>query len=824
MPRVLIVESDAAYAGELARELTTRLPQLYRTPPIEITLARDGQAALDAATRQPPDLLLVCVELPTISGYSVCNKAKKNPLLKDTPLIIMSAEATPEIFEQHSKLRTPADAYLIKPFSTATLLERVASLLGLGDEGTQLESAIDTSIEQGFAAEQATLPRGDEAPAEAELELEIEDGDLVTDELGAMTPQPLPGHPAGELADQEISLATDAAFAALELPFERATPQAEAAGARQAAWGAPAPSVDPGATPAWSRSPAPTPLALDPPTDPNDALDLAPPLEFAPPLDLAPRSPIELGDQDYGERGGLTPSAIAEPLPGLAPAALAIDESLADEPFPLQTVAETVVSSGLAPLAAVALDETRDARAEEAERRVAALQQENDQLTQSLREANAVKPTTGGGLTRDRELLGLREVINKKERELLDLRDELDARERQILDHKDKVRELDRRARDMDEKLLGIEKEMVSARERAEALQQDKQRLVDRESGVKQRLEEAKREIEKAYAENTQVKERQERELARLKQQHGDELRLAEQRLTDEQTRLRAEHAAELRELAEELRREQQAEGSAHLKEIERREQEHRDEVTGLDARHQAEQQALREQHQQQLEQARQQHEQALATQQASARVELEQAAQRAEEALESQRTEQQAELARAAQQHQTLTAQARASHEEALQRVKQQHQDLLEQIETEHAEEKESLRGAHQTEIDQLRQQHGAAVSTLRGEHEAALDALRQQQARELKALVDEEQAKSAAFELTIAGQQEQLGELGALLESHELRLADALAALQIDAELGEKARRALAVAVALVDQQHAATSSAAAGERDAIAQQPRG
>jgi len=812
MPRVLIVESDAAYAGELARELTTGLPKLYRTPPIEITLARDGQAALDAATRQPPDLLLVCVELPTISGYSVCNKAKKNPLLKDTPLIIMSAEATPEIFEQHSKLRTPADAYLIKPFSTATLLERVASLLGVGDEGTQLESAIDTSIEQGFGAEQATLPRADEAPVEAELELEIEDGDLVADELGAAALEPSLAPPSGELADQEISLATDAAFAALELPFERAAPQAEAPGAGQAAWGAAAPSADPGATPAWSRSPAPTPLALDPPTDPNDALDLRSP--FA----------IELGDQAEGERGGSTPSAIAEPLPELAPAPLAIDESLADQPFPLQTVAETVVSSGLAPLAAVLLDETHDARAEEAERRVAALQQENDQLTQALRDAQAVKPTTGGGLTRDRELLGLREVINKKERELLDLRDELDARERQILDHKDKVRELDRRARDMDEKLLGIEKEMVSARERAEALQQDKQRLVDRESGVKQRLEEAKREIEKAYAENTQVKERQERELARLKQQHGDELRLAEQRLTDEQTRLRAEHAAELRELAEELRREQQAEGSAHLKEIERREQEHRDEVAGLDARHQGEQQALREQHQQQLEQARQQYEQALATQQASARVELEQAAQRAEEALESQRTQQQAELARVAQQHQTQTAQARASHEEALQRVKQQHQDLLEQIETEHAEEKESLRGAHQTEIDQLRQQHGVAVSTLRGEHEAALDALRQQQARELKALVDEGQARSAAFELTIAGQQEQLAELGALLESHELRLADALAALQIDAELGEKARRALAVAVALVDQQYAATSSVAAGEREAIAQRPRG
>ena len=69
----------------------------------------------------------------------------------------------------------------------------------------------------------------------------------------------------------------------------------------------------------------------------------------------------------------------------------------------------------------------------------------------------------GCGFSRDRELLNLREVINKKEKEILDLKDDLDSKERQILDHKDKVRELERKVRDMDEKLLGIEREIVSA-------------------------------------------------------------------------------------------------------------------------------------------------------------------------------------------------------------------------------------------------------------------------------------------------------------------------------------------------------------------------
>lgn len=805
MPRVMIVESDSAYAGELTRELSQRLGRRFRTPPLEFTLAHDGQAALDAASRQPPDLLVVCVELPTISGYSVCNKAKKHPLLKHIPLIIMSAEATPEAFEQHSKLRTPADAYLIKPFPVAALAERVAALLGPGDDGTQLESAIDTSIEQGFSSDDAAPLGTAAAPAEPDLELEIDDGDLLADEP-ALAASPLAA-PAASGADQEIALATDAAFAALELPDE--------GGVSSPAPSWPLPALNRATAPAaqWQRTPAVTPLAADPPTEPEDTLELA----SEPALVPGGQQPVDATDDLL-----LAPN---EPLPALAPEpaesdgfpeSLEIDESPAGAYRAAPSAAETVVRSGLAPLAAVALD-ADDSRAAAAERRVIDLQQENDRLTQALREANTAKPSAASGLTRDRELLGLREVINKKEREILDLRDELDARERQILDHKDKVRELDRRARDMDEKLLGVEKELVTARERAEALQQDKQRLVERESGVKQRLEEAKREIEKSYAENAQAKERHDRDLARLKEQQGEALHQAEQRLAEVQTKLRDEHAAELRELTEEYRREQQVETSAHLKELERSEQAHRDELAQLEARHQREQQALREQQQQQLEQATQQQREQLETQRAEAQLELAQAEARARETLEAQRAQQQEQLEQATQQQRAQLAQTRASHEEALQRVKQQNQDLLEQIETEHAEEKESLRAAHQAECAQLREGHAAALAALAQQHELALDTLRQQHAAQRQQRDEEQQAQTAALERTIAGQQEQLIALGALLDSHELRLAEALAKLQRDAELGEKARRALAVAVVLLDQQESIASGSGAAAPEA-------
>src|SRR4029079_8520168 len=79
-----------------------------------------------------PDLVLLCVE-PKNVGYAICNKLKKNNAWKNTPIVLMSAEATEESFAQHKKLKTHADEYLIKPFAMDALLGKVDQLIGLGD-------------------------------------------------------------------------------------------------------------------------------------------------------------------------------------------------------------------------------------------------------------------------------------------------------------------------------------------------------------------------------------------------------------------------------------------------------------------------------------------------------------------------------------------------------------------------------------------------------------------------------------------------------------------------------------------------------------------
>ncbi|HEY3594331.1 MAG TPA: response regulator, partial [Polyangiaceae bacterium] len=115
--KVLVFESDPAFAGELRTELG-RLGMVAQ-------VVDDGNAGLNAAADEKPDLILLSIELPRMNGFSVCNKLKKDPGLKDVPLIIMSSDSSDETFEQHRKLRTRAEGYVHKPIAFGELLEHM---------------------------------------------------------------------------------------------------------------------------------------------------------------------------------------------------------------------------------------------------------------------------------------------------------------------------------------------------------------------------------------------------------------------------------------------------------------------------------------------------------------------------------------------------------------------------------------------------------------------------------------------------------------------------------------------------------------------------
>ncbi|HEY4013217.1 MAG TPA: response regulator [Polyangiaceae bacterium] len=141
--KVLVFESDPAFAGELRSE--------FGKLGCSTTVVDDGNFGLQQAATEKPDLILLAIELPRMNGFSVCNKLKKDPGLKDVPLIIMSTESSDETFEQHKKLRTRAEDYVHKPIAFGELLKHILEFIPLVSSFHESDGAIviDDEIEIG---------------------------------------------------------------------------------------------------------------------------------------------------------------------------------------------------------------------------------------------------------------------------------------------------------------------------------------------------------------------------------------------------------------------------------------------------------------------------------------------------------------------------------------------------------------------------------------------------------------------------------------------------------------------------------------------------
>lgn len=93
-----------------------------------VQVARDGQEALDAMQRDVPDLVLLDVMLPRVSGYDVCQRIRERPAWRSVRVLMLTAKGR-EV-EMAKGLALGADGYVTKPFSTGELLARIRALLG----------------------------------------------------------------------------------------------------------------------------------------------------------------------------------------------------------------------------------------------------------------------------------------------------------------------------------------------------------------------------------------------------------------------------------------------------------------------------------------------------------------------------------------------------------------------------------------------------------------------------------------------------------------------------------------------------------------------
>jgi len=114
--KILIVEDD--------RNLSDTLKYNLRKEGYEVVTAVDGAEALDVARREKPDLIILDLMLPKISGFEVCRILRKEMIV---PILMLTAKA--DETDKIVGLEIGADDYMTKPFSLRELLARVRAML-----------------------------------------------------------------------------------------------------------------------------------------------------------------------------------------------------------------------------------------------------------------------------------------------------------------------------------------------------------------------------------------------------------------------------------------------------------------------------------------------------------------------------------------------------------------------------------------------------------------------------------------------------------------------------------------------------------------------
>jgi adenylate cyclase len=160
--RILVVDDTASNVKLLADVLAAR--------GYAVQTAAAGSEALALMARETPDLVLLDVMMPGMSGYDVCRKIRENPATAMVPVVMVTALDPGQ--ERVKGIEAGADDFLTKPIHQAELLARVRSLLrikALHDQLTALNRSLEQRVdEQGGQLERLARLKRFFSPALAE--------------------------------------------------------------------------------------------------------------------------------------------------------------------------------------------------------------------------------------------------------------------------------------------------------------------------------------------------------------------------------------------------------------------------------------------------------------------------------------------------------------------------------------------------------------------------------------------------------------------------------------------------------------------------------
>jgi CheY-like chemotaxis protein len=441
--RILVIDSDESFANVLA----SAIAKSGHTP----LTATNSDQGLTLAKQENPDLIVVCVEAQPTNGYMLCTRLKKDDKLKSIPVVLTSANATPESFEKHKKLKTRAEEYLIKPFQPAALLTKASALLGIAPPSAgdaQKLSEDDESLGLTNLAAEDDEPihlTDDDVHDGGHLEegVRVDDVEEVVhlDETGVEGDQDL------EMFDQAFENMKPVEPAALERPHLRLAPE---------------PAQDAGLA---DDEPLLAPTMVSAPTDDQILAGLTGDEDL---LVAAPED-----EETLLEEPEAAPQAVIDELHAAPESAIdelqAPPEAIVDEPDRMResvAAAPEHVEPEMGDLLETPLAEddepvTGPARSD-LQARIAELEMALADRTAEVQTARLSSPSA--------ELQRLKEARNRQEKEILRLREELHEKDKQLLSLEEQQTALEAQAEELRDETKKRESAGKALQQRADAL------------------------------------------------------------------------------------------------------------------------------------------------------------------------------------------------------------------------------------------------------------------------------------------------------------------------------------------------------------------
>ena len=125
MPKKILIVDDEPHIRALLEQTLEDFEDLG----IELLSASNGMEAWEMAKQEIPNLVILDVMMPHMSGYEVCERIKAEPKLTDAYVIMLTAKGQ-EVDRQRGK-QVGADEYITKPFDPDYLIERTENILAI---------------------------------------------------------------------------------------------------------------------------------------------------------------------------------------------------------------------------------------------------------------------------------------------------------------------------------------------------------------------------------------------------------------------------------------------------------------------------------------------------------------------------------------------------------------------------------------------------------------------------------------------------------------------------------------------------------------------